>query len=350
MLILALLQLGAWSLGPFSRNGIINPILGPNPKSSFPCPMRKAPVLWEHDHVFNPAAIARNGKVYLLYRAEDNNGSGIGGHTSRIGLAFSDDGIHFDKRKVPVLFPAKDVGKPYEWPGGCEDPRVVQSPNGDYVMTYTGWNRKVAHLCVATSKDLIHWTKRGPAFAKATFAAMWSKSGSIVTKIDHGRPIAAKIDGKYWMYWGERTLNLASSPNLIDWTPTFGPGQNLLGVLTTRPGKFDSGLVEPGPPALLTKQGIVLIYNGMNADKDGDKTVGPGTYAAGQVLFDTHHPDRILKRCETYFLKPEGGTERTGQYRAGTVFTEGLALFKGKWFLYYGAADSYVGVAVAGGH
>src|SRR5476649_1359968 len=187
MVIVALLQLGVWTLGPFSRDKIINPILGPNQKSVFDCPMRKTKVLWEHDHVFNPAAITRNGKVYLLYRAEDNSGSGIGGHTSRIGLADSDDGIHFDKRKTPVVFPGNDAGRAFEWTGGCEDPRVVQNPGGDYVMTYTGWNQKIARLCVATSKDLIHWKKYGPIFGKTKFRDLWSKSGAIVTRLDHNK-------------------------------------------------------------------------------------------------------------------------------------------------------------------
>ena len=345
MLILLLLQAGAWTLGPFSRADIINPILGPNPKSSFLCPMNGRSVSWEHDHVFNPAAITRNGKIYLLYRAEDNNGSGIGGHTSRIGLAESDDGIHFLKRKTPVLFPSKDVAAPYEWMGGCEDPRIVQSPKGEYVLTYTAWNRRLARLSIATSKDLVHWTKHGPAFGKTKFLDTWSKSGSIVTRLHEGRLVAAKVGGHYWMYWGDGAVHLAMSNDLLNWTPVIRSGNELLDVLTTRAQKFDSELVESGPPALLTDAGIVLIYNGKNKDKDGDKTLGPGAYAAGQALFDAHHPDRLLQRSDSYFLNPELGIERTGQYQAGTVFTEGLARLKGKWFLYYGAADSFVGVA-----
>jgi predicted GH43/DUF377 family glycosyl hydrolase len=47
-------------------------------------------------------------------------------------------------------------------------------------------------------------------------------------------------------------------------------------------------------------------------------------------------------------LKPEMPYEKTGQYAAGTTFAEGLVFYKGKWFLYYGAADSRVGVAIAG--
>ena len=140
---------------------------------------------------------------------------------------------------------------------------------------------------------------------------------------------------------------MATSTNLTDWTPLIDSGNELLGVLTTRPGKFDSDLVEPGPPAILTPHGVVLIYNGKNGDKNGDPSLGVGAYAAGQALFDRNQPDRLIDRTSTYFFKPELPTEKTGQYKAGTVFTEGLALFKGKWFLYYGAADSYVGVAAS---
>ena len=347
MLVLALLPFSVWNIGPFSRTGIDNPILGPDPTSSFQCPMRGATVHWEHDHAFNPAAIAKGGKVFLLYRAEDDNGSGIGGHTSRVGLAESTDGVHFKKRKEPVLFPANDSAKKYEWPGGCEDPRIVEGPSGTYVLTYKAWDRKTARLSVATSKDLVHWEKHGPIFAKSKFIDTWSKSGSIVTKLEHGRPIAAKINNRYWMYWGEGVLKMATSPNLVDWEPVVRSGGELLEVLTTRAHKFDSDLVEPGPPALQTKDGIVLIYNGKNNLKKGDATLGDGAYAAGEVLFDPKDPTHVLERSDTYFLKPELAKEKTGQYTAGTVFTEGLAWFKKKWFLYFGSADSYVGVAVS---
>src|SRR5205823_7004881 len=110
----------------------------------------------------------RNGKVYVLYRAEDASGDAqIGHHTSRLGLAESADGLHFTRRSEPVLYPDKDEQATYEWSGGVEDPRVVETDGGEYVLTYTQWNRDIPRLAVATSRDLVHWTKHGPAFAKA---------------------------------------------------------------------------------------------------------------------------------------------------------------------------------------
>ena len=346
MILIAFLQFLSWNLGPFHRENIPNPILAPDPAATFYCPMRKATVRWDHDHDFNPAAITRNGKVYLLYRAEDDSGAGIGAHTSRIGLAESTDGIHFKKRKAPVLYPNGDNAKKYEWPGGCEDPRVVESQDGNYVLTYTAWDRKTARLCVATSKDLIHWQKFGPIFQGSIYENTWSKSGSIITKMERGRVVAARVRGKFWMYWGDWSLHLASSNDLVKWEPTLDAVGKLLTVLFPREGNFDSALVESGPPALLTKDGIVLIYNGKNSNSKGDPNIRPDTYSAGQVLFDAENPSHLLDRGGNYFLTPELAQEKTGQYTAGTVFTEGLALLRNHWYLYYGSADSFVGVTV----
>jgi len=66
--------------------------------------------------------------------------------------------------------------------GGVEDPRIVESHDGTYVLTYTQWNRDVPRLAVATSRDLIVWTKHGPAFAHASggkYLRFESKSGAI---------------------------------------------------------------------------------------------------------------------------------------------------------------------------
>jgi predicted GH43/DUF377 family glycosyl hydrolase len=47
------------------------------------------------------------------------------------------------------------------------------------------------------------------------------------------------------------------------------------------------------------------------------------------------------------FMKPDLPHEITGQYKAGTTFAEGLVFFKNKWLLYYGTADSMVGIAIS---
>jgi predicted GH43/DUF377 family glycosyl hydrolase len=90
----------------------------------------------------------------------------------------------------------------------------------------------------------------------------------------------------------------------------------------------------------------VAFYNGKNHARTGDPTIPPETYAGGQVLLDRDNPTKVLGRLDRPYFQPELPFEQTGQYVAGTTFTEGLVFFHGKWFLYYGCADSFVGVAI----
>lgn len=340
-----------WALGGFVRPEKANPIITPNPSNQFDCPMQDKKIGWEESDVFNPAATVKDGKIYVLYRAEDNSATGIGKRTSRIGLAESEDGIHMKRRKTPVMYPDKDNMKEYEWEGGCEDPRVTMTEDGLYVMAYTSWNRKVARLCIATSHDLVKWEKHGPAFAKAyngRFKDIFCKSGSMVTTIKDGKQVLTKIDGKYFMYWGEHAVHAATSDDLVNWTPILDEKNELATVIKPRPQYFDSALTECGPPAILTDKGIVLLYNGKNQTNDSkrDKRFTAGAYCAGQILTDPKEPMKVLQRLDVPFFRPMASFEKSGQYVDGTVFIEGLVFFKNKWYLYYGCADSQVSVAI----
>lgn len=341
----------AWGLGPFLRPDGVNPVVSPTAAAAFDCPLAGKTVEWEKTHTFNPAAVVREGKVFLLYRAEDGSGTSIGSYTSRLGLAVSDDGTHFAPREKPVFFPDQDAQEPLEWPGGCEDPRLAEGPDGVYVLTYTQWNRQTTHLAVATSRDLLHWEKHGPAFAKALdgkYKDLGAKSGAIVCSLQDGRLQAVKINGKYWMYWGEGTVRLAWSDNLLDWTVVEQTDPTRpLELLKPRVGQFESGLAEGGPSPVLTDKGIVVIYNGKNAAGEvASPFLAPGAYADGQALFDANDPTKLLAQTEEPFFQPEAAFEMTGQYRQGTTFAEGLVFFQGKWLMYYGCADSFVAVAV----
>ena len=275
---------------------------------------------WESAGTFNPAVVMHDGKVVVLYRAQDAHG------TSRLGYAESTDGIHFTRRPEPVLSPEAD----YEKDGGVEDPRLVQF--GDtYYLTYTGYNTKDAQLCLATSKDLIHWDRKGvllPAY-KGNWNTGWTKSGAIVPE---------KIDGRYWMYFLGTTpdkndqMGLAYSPDLLHWTEaTKTP------VLPRRPGQFDSRVVEPGPSPILTPEGIVLIYNGAD-----DKLI----YRPGVAIFDRKDPRKVLYRSEQPIFVPEKEWEKVGQV-PNVVFVEGMVERGDHYLFYYGGADKYVGVAEA---
>src|ERR1700687_4318950 len=275
---------------------------------------------WESAVVFNPAVVSAFHKFVMLYRAQDSSG------ISRLGYAESVDGIHFERRDQPVLSPEAS----YEKDGGVEDPRL-QKIGDTFYLTYTGYNKKDAQLCLATSRDLQHWERKGvilPAY-QGNWNVAWTKSGAIVPE---------KIAGKYWMYWlgtsADKTdqMGLSFSTDLIHWTEaTQTP------VLPKRPGKFDSRVVEPGPPPIITPNGIVLIYNGAN-----DQLV----YRTGVAVFDAHNPRHLLYRSEEPIFSPEKQWEKVGQV-PNVVFVEGMVRQNNRFFFYYGAADKYIGVAEA---
>ena len=316
--------------------------------SRFFCPVQEKELGWEAKDVFNPAAVVKDDRVYLLYRAEDHEGKYAG--TSRIGLAVSDDGLHFTTMPEPVLYPEKDEFSVYEWEGGCEDPRIVETKDGRYFLYYTSYNGKVALLCCAESTDLVHWEKHGPIFKDAMngkYKNLWSKSGAVVCRQegDHFYPV--KLKETYWMYWGEKFVNVATSTDLVNWEPMLDENGEFLKVITPRAGKFDSDLTECGPPAILTDKGILLLYNGKNkSGAEGDTLYTANSYCAGQALFDAKNPTKLIDRLDKPFYIPESDFEKSGQYPAGTVFIEGLVFHNQKWFLYYGCADSRVAVAV----
>jgi predicted GH43/DUF377 family glycosyl hydrolase len=107
-------------LGPFTPYAG-NPIMRPQGDT------------WESASVYNPAAIVKDDRVVLLYRAHAAD------IVSHVGLATSADGIHFDRHPEPVLSPSEDYDE-----FGCEDPRISEI-DGTYYLTYSGWDRTSAH-------------------------------------------------------------------------------------------------------------------------------------------------------------------------------------------------------------
>lgn len=270
--------------------------------------------------VFNPAVIKDGERYVMLYRAQDAKG------TSRLGIATSRDGIHFTREAEPGLVPEAD----YERGGGVEDPRLVKI-GATFYLTYTAYDGKNAQLALATSPDLRRWERRGVIMPANTgrWNVKWTKAGAILPE---------PVNGRYWMYYmadaaaASDQMGVAYSTDLVRWTEALdGP------VLPRRPGRFDSRVVEPGPPPLMLPEGIFLVYNGAD-----DRLV----YRTGWALFDRNDPTRVLARSDAPIFEPQRGWELAGQV-PNVVFVEGLVREGERWLFYYGGADKHVGVAEA---
>lgn len=303
-------------LGPFTPYEN-NPILRPKGDS------------WESSNLYNPAALVVDDRVVLLYRAHAED------IVSHVGIAFSEDGYHFEREDAPILSPEHDYER-----FGCEDPRIAYI-EGTYYLTYTGWDRHSAQLCLATSPDLRDWTKHGPLFEDFdTFRTMdprghnWSKAGVIVPR---------QIDGGWWMYFGEGGIYWATSEDLIHWAPGTTDEHPMY---APTPGTWDEALVEIGSSPVLTDNGLLLLLtNGATRRtlEDGTREVD---YRCGQIVIDPADPTTVLARLQEPWLRPQTFEDTHGLV-SNVTFVEGLVKFRGKWFAYYGQSDTTLAVAVA---
>ena len=313
-----------------------NPILSPNPENN-----------WESAFLYNPTAIVLNETIFLLYRAQNAS------KTSSIGLAWSTDGYNFTRLNQPIIYATED----YETIGGTEDPRIVRV-NGTFHVTYTAYNNESAQLCMASSTDLLNWNKSGILFPGWTDVA-YSDIDVPMPRVNHsksGAIVNEPIDGVYHMYFGDSSFYHATSPNLSNWTAL--PAEEYFAAPLM---PWENRLIEPGPAPIKTRDGRwILIYNGMTTGRIG---YPKDQYSVGQMLIDPsgsfrptlnvsdgmYQPalrDGPIARIENPLLVPEASSEQEGQVNQ-VVFAEGLVQFKGKWFLYFGQADSTLGVATA---
>ena len=346
----------SWAMIPFVKQNKSNPILKPKADSVYTDPMTKKIVHWESGHIYNPTAIIKDDEVYLLYRAQSDTKPPS---PSVVGLAKSSDGINFERLSgKPILYPEYDYEK-----DGCEDPRIVTLPNGEYLLMYSGYDGKTSRLCSALSKDLTNWKKLGPVFKDKKYENLWSKSGSVITVLKDDNFTAELINfnfrgqsddnvKKFGMFWGDTDIFFATatSEELLkgNWELILGENGFPEPVITPRAGLFDSRLCEPGPASIDSNEKTLLLYNGMNLKKDQFgfcQQLTSDEYTSGQVQVKTDNPFEVLHRLDKPFMRVTENYERKGLV-GNVVFIEGMVCFKGNYYLYYGCADSLLAVAI----
>lgn len=297
--------------GPLQRHG--HPVLERNPTRE-----------WESGVVYNPAATRADDHIFLLYRAEDKTPEEDPEqckYVSRIGLASSDDGVAFERVSDDPVFDINDGIHTEHKVRGVEDPRVTtidRDGDTEHLMTYTAFDGEQARLYLARSPDLFNWD-----------------DVEYVTDGKAGAILDEPVNDVYWMYQGDRDIALYRSPDGYTWETYESP------VLERRPDRFDAELVEPGPAPRLTDDGILLIYNCLDNDRQ---------YHTGAALFDPDDPSRLLARTDTPILSPDpdgADQDRRHDHLDDVVFTEGLVRDDDMYRLYFGSGDEDIRVATA---
>lgn len=274
--------------------------------------------------VFNPGVATYNGETILLVRVEDRTG------LSRLCVARSPDGytgwvIENDRGMIPD----RDS---YAEHWGIEDPRITLCPNQvgepEYLITYTGYSQGGPLVCLASTKDFTTYERRGvlmppedkdAAIFPCQFDGRWALLHRPV-------PREASMGAHVW---------ISFSPDFVHW------GEMQMLIDAPRGGWWDAGKIGLGPPPLATDDGWLTCYHGVKV------TAAGAIYRLGLALLDRDDPTKLLLRSSEWVFGPTEPYEQNGDV-PNVVFPCGWVVEPdGDTIrMYYGAADTSIGVAV----
>jgi predicted GH43/DUF377 family glycosyl hydrolase len=271
--------------------------------------------------VFNPGATRIADETLLLLRVEDLRG------ISQLHVARSVDG-ESDWRFDPEPLLKADVDRDPEETWGCEDPRLTWIPEREeWAIAYTAYSRRGPLVSLATTDDFRSARRLGPVMPPedkdaALFPVRFGRRWAMIH-----RPSPLRGGAHIWLSW---------SPDMLHW------GDHKL-LLEAHDGAWwDAGKIGLGPPPLETPEGWLIMYHGVRLTSDGP------IYRAGLALLDLDDPGIVLRRGEEWVFAPEAPYEVIGDV-GRVVFPSGWILDEAtdRLRLYYGGADSVVGLATA---
>jgi len=285
------------------------PLMMPDPAST-----------WECYNVFNPGVLYADGLFHMFYRAQGLD------WISRIGYAVSEDGVHWNRLREPILEPASAVDS-----RGVEDPRVVRIED-KYYMTYTAYGRVYRGQGAPTHAGggIL------PMVAQSDNLVTWEVLGPIVEGEDNKDHILfpRKIGGRFVALHRRRPyVWLAYSDDLRTWREE--DMKQVFGPRPENPFGWDCLTVGGNGVPIETPQGWLLFYHGYDESH---------VYRWGVCLLDLEDPSRVLRRPQSPIFWPEELWELRGDV-PNVVFSCANPVVDGTVYLYYGAADHVIGLA-----
>ncbi len=254
------------------------------------------------------------GRVHLVYRAMGND------HISRLGYATSWDGYHFNERLPDPIFVPRNEHEAE----GCEDPRLTVL--GDkLIMAYTAFGNRMQEKVfqiALTSIQLSDFLEKKWTWQKSihAFPGIRNKNAFILPQ---------KIGAQYILFHRlDPDICIARSSSFGDWC-------GMKFVMGPRLKMWDSWKVGTTGPPFLLNEGWLMLYHGVDFDK---------RYCLGVALLDKDDPSRVIYRCTEPILEPEMDYERYGDV-SNVVYSCGSVIIDGKVLVYYGGADSVLGIA-----
>ena len=281
---------------------------------------------WETKAVFNCAAVKKDKKIILIYRAIGNDG------ISRFGYAETDDGFRISRRdEEPILEP--EINDSFERLG-IEDPRITYL-DGIYYITYTAASVYEAdHITPLRAKLKAHsndapWRVRAGCFVSEDLVT-YERLPKFLNDSDNKDIVLfpEKINNEYVVL--DRiypNLTITQSKNLKKWSKHL--------IIMKPQDIWESERVGAGPVPIKTEKGWLIFYHAADHNQ---------VYRLGFLFLDLNDPLKIVYRHPKPIFEPVEKFEKIGRV-SNVVFTCGAIEKDGKYLIYYGGADQVIGVA-----
>ncbi|MCS6874571.1 MAG: hypothetical protein N2Z23_11065 [Pyrinomonadaceae bacterium] len=272
--------------------------------------------------VFNPGAtLLPDGSTLLLVRVEDRRG------ISHLTVAKSKDGVtNWEIDRGPTFSPDPENYPEEIW--GVEDPRItwIEELN-KYAVVYTAYSTSGPLVSLALTEDFRHFERQGAIMPpEDKDAALFPRRFQGRWALIH-RPIS-----NYPMT--KANIWISFSPDLKHW------GDHSVLLEARRGAWWDANKIGLSPPPIETEEGWLIIYHGVK------NTPAGCLYRLGLALLDLEDPRRVVVRGDEWVFGPDEPYEQMGDV-GDVVFPCGVITKGDELFIYYGAADTCIGLAKA---
>jgi beta-1,4-mannooligosaccharide/beta-1,4-mannosyl-N-acetylglucosamine phosphorylase len=285
--------------------------------------------------VYNAGVTKFRGRYVMVFR----NDHGYDPLTKKapyfqLGLAYSDDGLHWRVEPRPIRISADDPDVL-----GDMDARLNLSGGRCYV-TYTQYTRHGYRATTAVTDDFQSFEVLDRAVPDNRNLVLFpSKFDGRYVRLERPFPIYSRLPQILFDIW------ISESPDLVFW----GKSDLLLGVEDV---PYANQRLGAGTPPVWTEWGWLLLFHAVDTDpergKNGWEDRWPNRYTAGVLLLDLEDPRKIVAYSKAPLMVPEAPYEIEGGFRNNVVFPTGLVLEdSGEVKIYYGAADTVQCLATA---
>lgn len=267
--------------------------------------------------IFNSAVVPYEGKYAGVFRAETINGR------PHIHFGTSEDGINWDIEEEGVKF-VNEAGEPFQ-PKYAYDPRLVKVDDTYYIIWCTDFYG--ASIGLAKTTDFKTFVRVENPYLP------FNRNGVLFPrKINDNFMMLSRPSDSGHTPFGD--IFLSESPDLTYW------GKHRHVMSKGGQGWWQATKIGGGPAPIETSEGWLLFYHGVTGTCSGL------VYSIGAAILDKDEPSKVLYRCSNFILTPEEWYEERG-FVANVLFPCATLhdADTGRIAVYYGAADTYVGLA-----